>query len=131
MARTPAQDPKWRVWRDAIWDRDGGRSRASGAVLERQSIDDKRRGECAHLIARSVDPAHKLEPWAGVLLSAEEHRLSDPRTAGAVGKRLLLIEPADPGGELRGDRELTFIRVDRHGRELWRNTSGPVVGDAS
>jgi hypothetical protein len=122
-AKRRETEHKWDVWRDAIWDRDESRSRASGVVLDRTSLDERRRGECAHLVSRSAAPEIKFRVENGVLLSAEEHRLSDPRTAGAAGRALLLIEPFGRDGELRGDRTLTFTRVDATGHVLWTRTS--------
>lgn len=113
--RVSAED----AFRDAVWDRDGGISRASGKPVFRAHTDPSKRGEVAHIKARSTAPAEKYNPDNGVLLTAVEHGWSDPRTANAKGKTLL---------EIRGTnarRTLTFIRRDERGRHLWTHASLP------
>lgn len=105
------------AFRDEIWRLDGGVSRASGKRLFRVHRDAGRRGQVAHIKPRSAYPELAFKVSNAVLLSDEEHELSDPRTADARGRSLL---------EIRGtnaNRSLTFIRRDVDGRELWRRTS--------
>lgn len=113
-AKQSAED----AWRDAIWLRDGGVSRASGKPVYRAHTDNRKRGECAHLDARSTSPEKKYDERNGVLLTAEEHALSDARTAPG-GKALLEIKGKN------ANKALTFIRRDTKGRVLWTRTSKP------
>jgi hypothetical protein len=107
------------TFRQAVWARDGGVSRCSGKPLLHASLDPDRRGEVAHLKARSTNPREKVNPANGVLLSATEHALSDARTAG--GKVLLEIKGTDARKLLR------FIRRDQSGKVLWSRASRPPV----
>lgn len=106
--------------RDQVWARDQAISRASGKPVLRGHVDERRRGEVAHIGARSTNPAKRYAVSNQVLLTAEEHRLSDPRTAGASGKRLLEIVGKD------ADKMLTFIWYSLDGRELRRSYSEPL-----
>lgn len=74
----------------------------------------------AHLptATRSTNPATKNDPARCVLLTAEEHALSDARTAPG-GKPLLEIRGTD------ARKAITFIRRNDRGRVLWRRTSTP------
>lgn len=111
-----AKKDRWEQCQDAVWDRDKGISRASGKPLVRASTDARKRGEVAHLDARSTNPEKKFDLKNLVLLSAEEHGLSDARTAPG-GKVLLEIKGKN------ASKILTFIRRDINGREVWRHTS--------
>jgi hypothetical protein len=112
-----------KTFRDAVWTRDKHCSRASGRHLTRGSSDPQRGGQAAHLGARSSHPDRRFDPDNGILLSIEEHRDSDPRTAGAGGRVLLEIVPIAPDTVLNGRNRLLFIRRDSSGRELWRRIS--------
>lgn len=114
-----AQETAEETCRKAVWKRDGRTSRASGHPLVEGHVDPDKRGEVAHLTARSTHPAEKHKPYRCVLLSATEHQLSDARTAGAKGQALLEIQGTD------GRKRLTFIRRDRTGTVLWRRSSRP------
>lgn len=104
-------------FRAAVWERDGGVSRCSGRPVLHAHTDNRKRGEVAHLKARSTAPGQKLDPANACLLTAEEHALSDARTAG--GKVLLEIKGTDARKVLR------FIRRDETGRVLWSRESLP------
>lgn len=115
-AKADAKEEQTKV---KVWDRDGGLSRASGKPVVHASPNPEKRGDVAHIDARSTSPAKKYSVANNVLLTAEEHQLSDARTAPG-GKALL---------EIRGknaNRKLTFIRRNEKGRVLWRRTSAPV-----
>jgi len=103
-----------------VWARDRGVSRASGRPVVHASPVAAKRGEVAHLptSTRSTNPATKNDPHRCVLLTAEEHALSDARTAPG-GKALLEIRGRD------ARKAITFIRRDERGRVLWRRTSTP------
>lgn len=114
---TPSPDALEARCRAAVWKRDQGRSRASGAVVVKGHEQETQRGEVAHLEKRSTSPAKKWDPANCVLLTAEEHRLSDPRTAG--GKVLL---------EIRGKnarKVLIFTRRNPDGTVAWTRQSLP------
>lgn len=106
----------------AVWERDRGVSRASGRPVVHASPVASKRGEVAHLptATRSTNPATKNDPHRCVLLTAEEHALSDARTSGAKGKALLEIKGTD------ARKAITFIRRNERGRVLWRRTSTPA-----
>ena len=103
-----------------VWTRDRGVSRASGRPVVHASPVAAKRGEVAHLptSTRSTNPGTKNDPNRCVLLTAEEHALSDARTAPG-GKPLLEIKGTD------GRKAITFIRRNERGRVLWRRTSTP------
>ena len=104
--------------RAAVWKRDQAHSRASGVLVVKGHPDEKLRGEVAHLVARSVDRGKKYSITNTVLLTAEEHRLSDRRTAPG-GKVLLKIRGSN------ASKTLTFTRLDPDGRVLWTRQSAP------
>lgn len=92
--QTKAQREK--AFRDAVWARDKGRSRASGQSLLRGGINWKRRGEVHHCIPRSVEPHNKFDPSRGILLSREEHAMAETCCPGDPAKCLLDIDgPSD------------------------------------
>lgn len=106
-------------FREGVWARDEKHSRASGRYLVRAHVDPNRRGEVAHLQFRSTHPDKKRDVRAGVLLSAEEHRVSDARTANAGGRALLHIHGTN------ANRKLVFVMHDSDGHVLWRRESWP------
>ena len=113
-AKTKAQQAK--AFREAVWMRDEGRSRASGTPLRSSgTVDWTRLGEVHHGRKRSTHPADRFDPSNGILLSKQEHAFatvacpSDPRYA------LLEIKgPADLA------KPHTFIWRDVNGREIRR-----------
>lgn len=110
-----------KAFRDAVWARDAGRDRATGAplvkALPNSDVPAERRGEVCHLRGRRVMPEWRYDPARAILLSAQHHELSDAR-----GGRLLRIVDAKGLPATDATKPLTFIRLDRAGRELWRRT---------
>lgn len=104
--------------REAVWRRDQDHSRASGMLVVKGHESERVRGEVAHLVSRSRSPKQKWDSANCVLLTAEEHRLSDPRTAPG-GTVLLIIQGKD------ARKVLTFIRRDTDGTVLWTRQSAP------
>ena len=104
--------------RATVWKRDQARSRASLLPVVKGDPNELVRGEVAHLRSRSGTPAKKWDSSNCVLLTAEEHRLSDPRTAPG-GKVQLLIK----GTNAR--KALTFTRLAPDGTVLWKRISLP------
>lgn len=97
------------AFRKAVWDRDGGRCRATGQRLERGQ------GDVAHLKCRRVRPDWKTDPDRAILLSAEMHRLSDAR-----GNNRLTLADLDTGLAPEDARKLIrFTLRDRDGRVVW------------
>lgn len=107
--------------KDAVWDRDGGKSRASGKPVLRAHVDMRKRGEVAHIAAKSTNPAKRYLRANNVLLTAEEHALSDARTAPG-GKALLTIKGRN------ANKALTFTMRDSRGRVVWTRTTEPERG---
>ncbi len=79
-------------FRSAVWLRDQGRDRATGALVGKGSDRWQRNGEVAHLKCRRVMPEWKTDPDRAVLLSGLSHWQSDHR-----GGRLLKIVDAETG----------------------------------
>ena len=105
--------------RAKVWKRDQGRSRASGTPVVKGHDSELQRGEVAHIRSRSASPAKKWDPDNCVLLTAEEHRLSDPRTAPG-GRVLLRIKGTN------AQKVLTFSRLDPvDGHVMWSRQSAP------
>jgi hypothetical protein len=110
--KTKAQQHK--AFRDAVWERDGGKSRASGKPLVKSGTTDwKKLGEVHHVKARSTDPAMIFYPGNGILLSKDEHALAETWCPKIAGHRLLEIE----GPEDRSRPQL-FIWRDIYGKQL-------------
>ena len=94
-----------RLLRDHIWIRDGGRSRASGAILQRDHCLLELRGEVAHVQSRGSCPERKMDPTNCILLSAAEHILSD----GRGGYRLKLFDAETGAPALDSTRRIRFV----------------------
>src|SRR5437762_902127 len=97
QARRRDDEARMKEFLAAVWTRDRGRCRASGAILRRSHVDNRIRGEVHHLKSRSTNPALRYDVRNGVLLSAEMHALA---------------EAWPPRLEIRGtnaDHQLTFI----------------------
>lgn len=114
------RDKQSEAFRDAIWERDGGKDRATGKPVWRSlegSIHE--RGDVAHLKCRRVMPEWKTDVRRGLLLSAFSHILSDHR-----GGNLLKMtdpetgEPATDAGE-KTPKPIRFTLFDRQGNVKW------------
>lgn len=102
-------------FRKGVWDRDEGKSRASGKPLAKSGSDWKRVGEVHHVIPRSLAPERVLDVANGLLLSKEEHALAETACPQAPDKQLLDIHGSENREALQ-----TFIWRDIHGNELRR-----------
>lgn len=100
--------------RDRVWERDESKDRATGVLLDRASGQ----GQVHHLKGRRVMPEWVRDPDHQVLLSVEHHRLA----TGVWGGRLLQLRDPDHPNLPATDatKPILFIRVDKHGLELWR-----------
>lgn len=106
------------AFREAVWTRDRGRSRASGHPLRRSGTDWRKVGEVHHVLPRSTHPDQRLDPANGVLLSKQEHGLAETLCPHDPAHCLLDIDgPAD-----RAQLQV-FIWRDLHGHELRRRQS--------
>jgi hypothetical protein len=75
-ARKLTKDEQAKAFRDAVWTRDKGRSRATGKPLVKSGTTDwAKLGEVDHAIPRSLAPERIYEVANGILLSKEENRL--------------------------------------------------------
>lgn len=106
---------KEKDFRLGVWERDKGRSRASGKPLARSGSDWNKVGEVHHVIARSLAPERIYDVSNGILLSKQEHALAETNCPNDPSKRLLDISGPE-------DRALpqTFIWRDIDGKELRR-----------
>ena len=66
---------KGEAFRDAVWKRDEGKSRATGKPLKRGAISWDEMGEVDHVINRSIAPERIYDVSNGILLSKRENRL--------------------------------------------------------
>lgn len=66
-----------KAFREGVWARDRGRSRASGKPLAKSGVDYDRVGEIHHMLKRSTDPDRIYDVSNGILLSATEHKLAE------------------------------------------------------
>lgn len=117
---------RYEQFRNAVWERDKHRSRATGQPLVRRydpTITWEQRGEVCHLAAKGAHPAQKYDPSNAILLSAQQHFLSDARG----NHRLLILDPetgekATDAGTIECPKPILFVMRDKQGRELWRRT---------
>lgn len=75
-ARQQSKAQRAKAFREAVWTRDHGRSRATGRRLVRSGTTDwAKLGEVDHAYLRSTDPDKIYDVSNGILLSKEENRL--------------------------------------------------------
>ena len=108
-----------KLLRDHIWERDGGRSRASGQTLWRDHCLHDCRGEVAHIQSRGSEPSRKMDPTNCLLLSAYEHVLSD----GRGGYRLKLTDPLTGEPALDATKPIKFTLYRKDGSVEWERVS--------
>lgn len=102
-------------FRDAVWTRDKGFSRASGQLLVRGDPSMTVRGEVCHLRGRNVMPEWATDPDRAILLSAFEHWLSD----GRGGRLLRFYDPQTSEPATDATKPIAFVLRDRQGRTVW------------
>lgn len=103
------------VFRQKVWDRDGGRSRFTGEPLSKSDPNWRFRGEVAHLVTKGAHPELRLIVSNALLLSAEEHWLSDHRG----GRRLRLFDPETSEPATDASKPIQFVLTDFRGVVLW------------
>lgn len=101
-------DKQEREFRRQVWEREGGCSRLTGQPLSKWDDDWDRLGDVCHILPKSVYPERRFDPENAVLLSRNEHILSDGR-----GGYLLKILGSKASLPLR------FERYNHHGILLW------------
>lgn len=99
------------AFRNAVWYRDGGRDRMTGAPLTKDAEDPRRRGEVAHLQPRGSHPERKYDVTNGILLSASAHFLSD----GRGNNRLKLTDPETGLPAIDASKKIRFTLYERDG----------------
>lgn len=102
-------------FRARVWERDGGRDRATGQILYKEHASAFCRGQVCHLKGRRVRPEWKVDPDRAVLLSDENHQLSDARG----GRLLRLTDPVTGEPATDASKPIRFTRVDRNGFVMW------------
>lgn len=109
---------KGKAFRDEVWARDGGKSRATGRQLLRSgSINPDELGEVDHVINRSTAPERVYDTSNGILLSKRENRLKKTRCPKAPEHCMFEVTGPD-------NRSLpqTFTWRDERGKVLrWTN----------
>lgn len=101
--------------REAVWLRDGGKSRASGRKMSRTAKGWDQRGEVHHVDKRSTHPETKLDPSVQLLLSKKEHTLAEAACPNMPKFYMLDIE-----GPANRALPQTFIWRDVDGNEKKR-----------
>lgn len=105
--------------RDAVWFRDGGKSRATSKPLSRTAVDRDRKWDPHHLEKQSTHPEREFDVSNIVSLSRQEHDLAE--TVCPKNPKYFLLDILG----MDASRALTFIRRDAEGRELWRRVTLP------
>ncbi len=108
-----------KVFRDDIWIRDEGKSRASGSILQRDHCLPSLRGEVCHIQSRGSEPSRKMDPTNCLLMSAWEHILSD----GRGGYLLKLTDPETGEPALDATRRIKFTLYKKDGSIAWSRIS--------
>lgn len=109
--KTAAED----AFRDGVWLRDEGKSRASGRKLSRKAKGWDQRGEVHHKLKRSRAPERKHDISVALLLSKREHALAETVCLHAPQFFMLDIE-----GPEDCKMQQFFIWRDIDGNELRR-----------
>lgn len=105
------KDEKAKHFRDDVWARDKGKSRASGKKLSRTALEWDRRGEVHHRLKRSTHPEDIYTVANGILISKTEHKLAETRCPNAIEFFMVDITGPDDLGELQ-----TFTFRDVQGK---------------
>lgn len=109
-----SKDEQAKAFRDEVWARDGGKSRATGKPLVRSGTTDwALLGEVDHSIPRSLAPERIYDTSNGLLLSKEENRLRKVACPKAPEHRMF-----DYTGPDNRALPQTFV---------WRDKDGKVI----
>lgn len=109
-----AKADKGKAFRDAVWARDGGKSRATGKPLVRSgTISAEELGEVDHVIDRSLAPERIYDVSNGILLSKRENRLKKTPCPRAPEHRLFTVKGPDDRSQPQ--------------RFIWRDADGKII----
>ena len=108
-----------KVFRDQVWQRDGGRSRVNGEILFRSHGCKVYRGNVCHLQSRGAHPERALDPTNAILMSEYHHIMSDAR--GGRVLRLTDAETSEPATD--ATRPIRFTLYDKAGAVVWTRVS--------
>lgn len=112
--RKLSREEQARVFRDAVWARDKGKSRATGKKLTKSGTTDwDHLGEVDHAVPRSLAPERLYDVSNGLLLSKAENRLRKVACPEAPEYRMFDYSGPD-------DRSLPQIFI-------WRDKTGKVL----
>lgn len=92
------KEQQGKAFRDAVWTRDAGKSRASGKKLSRTAMEWDRRGEVHHRLKRSTHPEDIYTVANGILIAKSEHKLAETRCPNAIEFYMLDITGPDDLG---------------------------------
>ena len=107
-------------FRAAVWERDGGRDRATGIQLSKTDYLWEYRGEICHLVSRRLRPEWKTDPDRAILLSRMNHILSD----GRGGYRLKILDAETGERATDATRRLRFVCYGQdHEMIVWTRES--------
>jgi hypothetical protein len=113
-ARERSKEALDEAFRNAVWKRDKGRSRATGrVVLHSGTMDWDQLGEVDHVINRSTEPERIYDVTNGILLSKTENRLKKIACPRAPECHYFEISGPDDRGEPQ-----TFT---------WRDSDGHIT----
>lgn len=107
------------AFRSAVWVRDQGKDRATGAPLVKWDPHWDKQGQVCHLRSRGAYPDLAVDPDNAVLLSGRMHWLSD----GRGGKRLRMTDPKSGEPATDGSKPIRFILTDKVGAVIWERIS--------
>lgn len=108
--RKKSREAQGEAFREAVWKRDKGKSRATGKKLAKSGTDWDTVGEVDHVINRSIAPDRIYDVTNGLLLSKRENRLK--KTACPLAPEYHLFEVTGPDD--RGQPQ-TFTWRDKDG----------------
>jgi len=111
--RKKSKEAQGEAFRDAVWKRDKGRSRATGQKLSKSGTNWDEIGEVDHVINRSIAPDRVYDVTNGILLSKRENRLKKTPCPLAPEHHLFEVSGPDNRGEPQ-----TFT---------WRDKAGTIT----
>ncbi len=115
--RDAEKQDRGKAFRDAVWARDKGRSRATGKQLLRSgTLSWDELGEVDHVIDRSLDPSRIYDVGNGILLSKRENRLKKTACPRAPEFRMFSVDGPDDRGKPQN-----FCWRDKDGKVLKRS----------
>lgn len=114
--RKQSREEKHDAFREAVWLRDKGKSRATGRKLAKSGIEWSSVGEVDHVYERSTHPDLIFDVSNGILLSKEENRLKKARCVRAPEHHYFEVVGPDD----RSEPQMFY----------WRNDDGEIIRKA-